>query len=178
MDVSGISNPSGAPVLNFVLDKSRFDVDMQVELPMYGKAWNFVVQDTMNITLGSDITKAEQLFFRTNTNNGFPTDARIQIYFLNQFNVVLDSLSSPSTMIAAGAPVGPAPGYKVTTPVLTTNETTFNKDKIMKLQGCEKAVVRAYLNTTDANSGQLVKFYSDYTIDIRVGLRAIFDVQY
>ncbi|RUM40656.1 MAG: hypothetical protein DSY70_03070, partial [Desulfobulbus sp.] len=37
-----LTNPQGTPIDNFVLDSSHITVDLKIELPLYGRALNFV----------------------------------------------------------------------------------------------------------------------------------------
>ena len=176
-DIAGVSNPGGSPAANFVLETSRFGIDAQIELPLFGKAWDFVLQDTMELSFGEDIDQAEYILFRLNTVNGFPVDAIQQVYFLDEFNVVVDSLLTPAQMTVSAAPVGGAPDYRVYEKTHKLTETAFEKNRIANLSRVERAVIRARLNTLNAGS-QVVKLFSDYSIEVRLGARIKFRIVY
>lgn len=177
-DITGLTNPTGAPAANFALDTSRFSIDAQVELPLHGKAWDFILLDTIDdLTLGEDIDKAEYVTFRINTNNGFPVDAIQQVYFLNEHGVILDSLLVPEQQVVIAAPVGGAPDYRVTEFRHKLTEATIYQDRLVNLKGTKKALIKARLNTLNAGSQQ-VKIYSDYILELRVAFRAKFRINY
>jgi hypothetical protein len=181
VDVAGQSNPAGGTNTNFVLDNSAFNVNMEVELPLFGKSWDFIVQDTMDINFGIDLDNVQTIYFRINTQNAFPTDAKVQVYFLNPGNVIVDSLLTPLQQVIVGAPVGPGPDYRTTTSIHKLTETMFTGQRVKNLANVEKVIVKGYLNTTNCynpGSTQLVKFYSDYGLDTRIAFRAILNVEY
>lgn len=180
-DVNGLSNPAVGTNTNFVTDKSAFNVNMEIELPLYGRSWDFIVQDTMNVDFGLNLENVKTIYFRINTQNAFPADARIQVYFLDMNDIIIDSLMTPLQQVVAAAPVGPGPEYRTTTSVHKLTETMFTGERVKKLENVNKVIVKGYLNTTDCiNSGstQFVKFYSDYGLDTHISFRAILNVDY
>ncbi len=174
-NVSGMSNPNGGISNNFALDTSRLMVDAQIEMPFFGRAWDFVLQDTSDLTFGQDIDKIEFVIFRINTTNGFPVEAIEQLFFLDENNHIIDSLLTPEQQILAPAPCNGAPDYRVTSPATKMTEITFYKSRMLPLKNCKKIVTREKLQTTNSAT-DLVKFYSDYNINVRLGLRVKFDV--
>jgi hypothetical protein len=176
-DIHGLSNPGGGISNNFALDTSRLNVDAQVEIPLFGKAWDFVLQDTTDLELGQDLENIEFMLFRLNTTNGFPVEAIQQLIFLDDANHVIDSLLTPEQQTLAPAPCSGTPDYKVTSSVLKLTEITLYNDRIKKLKNCKKVIIRAKLKTTQ-NGTEPVKFYSDYSINVKVGLRIKFKVNY
>jgi hypothetical protein len=153
------------------------NVDAQVELPLFGKAWDFILQDTTDLELGQDMDKIEYMLFKINTSNGFPVEAIQQLLFLDDSDHVIDSLLTPEQQTLSPAPVGVSPDYKVTSSVLKLTEISLYQDRIFRLKNCKKIIVRAKLKTTQSGT-QPVKFYSDYSINVRVGLRIKFKVNY
>ncbi len=176
-DISGLSNPSGAPASNFATAASHFNVNMQVELPLYGRAWNFVLQDTTKFDFGTDIDRAEYLEFRINTQNGFPIDAITQLYFLDASNHVIDSILPQDEQIISGALSGGAPDYRVYESVHKLTQIVFEKSRLTALKNTKKLIIRGRLATSQ-NGSQIVKIYSDYALEVRLAVRAKFNVQY
>jgi len=171
--VSGLSNPFGNPVTdqNFVLDSSRFGVDVEVELPMYGSAWDFKLQDTLDFSFGEDIDKLEWVLFKINTMNGFPVDATMQIYFADSVYNVKDSLLLPLDQVIASGIVGSPPDYKVIAPTHKYVSSLMNKDRLEHLTDVTKLFIFCKLATVN-NGSNIVKFYSDYNIDVKIGIQA------
>ncbi|MEI7595147.1 MAG: hypothetical protein WCK02_05315 [Bacteroidota bacterium] len=168
--LTGLSNPQATPIKNFVLENSRFDVDLQVELPLYGRAWNFVLQDTFDFEF-SKIQEIDWISFKINTTNSFPLESQIQVLFADSNYVVIDSLLNPLQSVVAAGIAGPAPAYKVTVPTNKITETTLTAAKLDKLANCKKIIVRGKLATTN-NGNDIVKIYSNYKLDVKLGTRA------
>ncbi|NVO03380.1 MAG: hypothetical protein HXX09_11835 [Bacteroidetes bacterium] len=174
--LSGTSNPGGPTAMpNFVCDTSRLRAEIQVELPLWGKAWNFVLIDTIAFEL-KDVKEIESILFKINIDNGFPIDSRVQLYFTDSTSTVLDSLLNPFQQVVYGAPVGSAPDYKVISPVKKVTETTMGRARLDHLLNVKKMIIKAYINTYDATN-TFVKLYSDYNIDVRVGVKAQLKIQ-
>jgi len=176
-DISGMSNPSGAPASNFALAGSRFDIDAKVELPLFGKTSDFILADTVAFKLGEDLDAAEYIDFRINTTNGFPVDATIQLYFMDKFNNVLDSMLTPAQQSLTAALADGSPDYLVYQSSHKLTESHFVKSRLTNLKTTEKVLVRASLKTAQSGT-QIVKFYSFYNLEVRVGVRAKFNVIY
>jgi hypothetical protein len=115
--------------------------------------------------------------FRINTDNGFPVDAVMQLYFADENNVILDSLLIPAQQVLAAAPVGPGPDYRVTQPTHARVEARIEQPRLMNLEPTKKVFVVAKCATI-YNGTQIVKIYSDYALDVRVGVRAQFKVDF
>jgi len=169
--ISAQSNPSGIPTTNFVLDTSRFTVNAQLELPLWGKAWDFILQDTIAFdyqsTTPMDVEWAE---FKLILDNGFPIDGKCQLYFVDSDYAVLDSLLNPFQQALVSAIPGSPPDYRVVSNTKTTTKIRWDGPRWAHLATCKHILVRAYLNT--ANSGTtIVKIYSDYGLDTRLGVR-------
>jgi hypothetical protein len=65
-----------------------------------------------------------------------------------------------------GAPVGGPPEYRVTSTVHKMTDANLTSDRIKNILDAKKMILRAGLSTTNE---QLVKIYSDYTIQIQLG---------
>jgi hypothetical protein len=176
-DISGMSNPGGGISNNFALDTSRLKVDAQIEIPMFGKALNFILGDTIDLEFGQDMDKVEFMLFKINTTNGFPVEAIQQLYFIDEAGHPIDSLLVPEQQTLTAAPCNGAPDYRVTQSVLKSTESRFEHNRVVPLKNCKKIVIRARLLTTQSGT-QLVKFYSDYSLLVRIALRVKFNVNY
>ena len=77
---NAMTNPNGAVSENFLRDSSRFNIDVEFGLPLYGKVANFAVQDTFDFTV-DNIDQVQQLLIRSDIINEFPMDAKMQIFF-------------------------------------------------------------------------------------------------
>jgi len=169
-NISATCNPAGPPNTNFVLDTSRIKVNAQLELPLYGKAWDFILQDTAEFTY-MDVNEADWVELKLILDNGFPIDGLVQLYFTDSNYVVKDSLLNPFQQVMMSAIPGGPPDYKVVQNTKKTTLIRWEGSRWRNLKDCKKILVRAELNT--ANSGTtIVKLYSSYGLDVRLGVRA------
>lgn len=166
----GHANPTGIYQPNFMLDTSSFKVDIELEMPLFGRAWNFVIQDTIDFTFD----KIEELVyanFKINILNGFPIDAKMQIYITDSLYNPLDSLFTGEQIVVSAANVGGAPDYRVTTSTLKYTEVNLSQSRLTNLTHAKKMLIRSKLNTTN-NGNDIMKIYSDYLIDVRMAVQA------
>jgi len=166
----GHANPSGIYTPNFVLDTSRFKVDVEMEMPLFGRAWDFIIEDTVDFTF-EKIEELVYINFKINITNGFPVDSKIQIVITDSLYNPLDSLFPTAQYVIQSANMGPAPDYKVTTPVHKYTEVNLSQTRLTNLTNARKMLIIATLNTKN-NGNDIVKFYSDYMIDVRMAARA------
>ncbi|MCB0704543.1 MAG: hypothetical protein KDC34_04510 [Saprospiraceae bacterium] len=104
-DVDAITNPdNNTDIRGFIVDGSKYQVSVEVDLPIFGSASGFVVVDTIDLNFDgfSDIESVE---FKLITENNLPLNVGIQAYFVDEYGVVLDSLLSENTDLISAAPV-------------------------------------------------------------------------
>ncbi|MCX6272896.1 MAG: hypothetical protein NTU44_17130 [Bacteroidetes bacterium] len=172
-DITGKSNPDGNPAAeNFVLDSSRFSIVARVDLPFFGAVSDFSMEDTLDFTF-NDITNIDEFAFRMVTMNRFPVNIQLQAYFADSQYHILDSLIyDQNYVLIKAAAVGGAPLYRIIEdpppPVYTYLPKPLNRERLSRLANCKKMLIRAGLSST--NNG-LVKIYSDYNLDVRMGAR-------
>lgn len=174
------SNPL-AKALNFIIDTSRIKVDMEVQLPLYGIATNFMVIDTVK-DFKLDINSnnnfyVKSLTMRSYISNGFPTNVNLQVIFTDSLYVPIDSLFAPAQLSIPSAIVDGA--GKVTSPTQRTTDCVFDKARIDNLGKTRRALVVAYISTYKDNFGisQPVKIYSNYMLDLKLGIQGIVNVK-
>ncbi|HNW99574.1 MAG TPA: hypothetical protein PKK00_14300 [Bacteroidales bacterium] len=156
---------------NFVIDTSKISLDVEVEIPFHGSVSDYALQDTVDFSLSEDIEKIDWLIFRVNTLNGFPLDATMQIYFVDSLEKKIDSLLVPEEQVITSGVIGPAPDYKVVSPTHKLTTDKISHDRLMNMINVKKIYIYSKLET--ANSGNtIIKMYSDYNIDIKIGIQA------
>ncbi|HUW04968.1 MAG TPA: hypothetical protein VMW01_01795, partial [Williamwhitmania sp.] len=169
-----MTNPSGEVSENFLRDSSRFNIDVEFGLPLYGSVANFAVQDTFDFKV-DNIDQVQQLLLRSDIINEFPMDANIQIYFTDGSFNVLDSLVTDNTVIV------PAGDVNFTTGVATKatekiSNFTYDRARIDKIVGSEKLLVKAVMSTS-GSVGQNVKIYSNYRLQVKLAAQAQLNVK-
>ncbi|MDL2262891.1 hypothetical protein LJC11_05260 [Bacteroidales bacterium OttesenSCG-928-I21] len=168
----GQTNPTGeANRNNFVTENSILNVDVEIELPLWGYIYNFQSQDTFKLDLPDDISdKAiKRLLLRLEVDNGFPIELFSQLYFLDENDILIDSLltETPQQVISSALLDGNGM-VQQTTKKITIIE--LDAEKASKIVGRTKSVVyKAWANTTNAETDKLVKVYKDYKIKFDLG---------
>jgi hypothetical protein len=167
--VDAISNPTGVSSTNFVIDTSKVSLDMEVNLPMYGTAKDFAVQDTFDFKF-ANVDKIESCLLRTQIKNGFPVDVEMQVYFVDENYSILDSLLLPNQLVLSAANVNLASGAVVNAQQKTT-DVDLDAAKISHLNQTKKIIVRATATTLNGGNTN-VKIYDFYKLDVQIGAKA------
>jgi len=170
------SNPTGTIQYNFIQDTSRLAVDLEVELPLWGWAKWWILQDTLDFNFSDyykdstiDLHNVEWVKFRLNILNGMPTEASVQIYLTDTLYNIIDSIFTPpnDTIIASGILGGTG---KVIAPTRKTSDVIYTNSRLANLHNVKKALVRGYVHTTNKGA-TIVRFYSEYAIDVKMGVQ-------
>ena len=167
-DIDGLTNPDqNTTIIGFMTDSSKFELQVEVEVPMIGKAKNFEINDTFNINLSqaTDVTQAE---FKIITDNGMPIELSLQGYFATSNGAIIDSIYTAKSPILRGATVSTA---GLPTGITTTeNLITINAEKLKKVRGATKLILRNSFSTTN-NGAVPVKLTSTQGVRVRIGVR-------
>ncbi len=184
LDVDGRINPLGTEH-NFVTDSSEYSVLMELFLPMNGYANGLVVKDTLDFVFNDFYDRPPEeiksLMLRFNFFNGFPLNIKIQAYFFDENDVLLDSLfrdpDDPASFIPAA--IDSDGDGKVDPPVDSYDvEVGLSREQIDNLSRSSYMVVYYTLTTpgADENPPEKVQFYLDYFFDVHVGAIGELDV--
>lgn len=172
-NIQGITNPDGNSASNFITDQSQVDIDLEMELPLNGSAFDFVIQDTMDFTFPYEIEKIQEALFRLNIENGFPVEAKVQVYFTDENLNILDSLINTGQQVISSGAVNN--NGRITEPNRVITDIHFPEEKINNLYGTKKVIVTGTLSTSNTGSVP-VKIYADYSMDVRLGMQATLKV--
>ena len=166
------TNPSGVPVPNFVLDTSHISVDVTMELPLYGRAMEFELRDTSDIDTANNpnIDQVKSVQLNVITDNEFPVDANLQLYFADSNGVAFDSVFSTGRQLLKSAPVGAAPDYRTTGKSHNITKVPLNEHQIDSYIKAKKLLISAEISTFDQGT-KVVKIYSDYSLYVEVSAK-------
>jgi len=167
----------GTTTPNFITDSSSFSVEVEVKLPLHGTA-NFVtLGDTVAFSMnlndpdGSDVVVNEATFV-INTYNRFPADVEMQLLFADSTGAIIDSVfTNGQVFIINGAAVGPAPSLRTSQPRHKATEVLIGRAKLDNLSKANKMIIRGRV-TTNNGGATVVKVYQDYTIEVKLAVRA------
>jgi hypothetical protein len=159
---------------NFMADTSKFRVNMNVEVPLYGHASNIILADTASIDLGNiDQSKIAKAFLKVKVSNEIPLDASIQFYLTDSNYGFIDSLLTVSqTKIIPGSKVDTNGDLQTAGQVDEMIE--LDPVKLSKVFTSKKIIIRARVTTAKDAQGNLpdVKFKSQYKMDVNLGFKA------
>jgi len=168
LKAEGRLNPAQNPEdENFVLDTSYLKADVSLELKLFGSASGFTIADTVDFEM-EQLDEAEYLEFAVDVSNGFPINAEIQLYFVDSVYNELHSLLPEDEILMPAAAVGNSPDYKVLAPAEKITYIELDKEEMEIITNAREIIIRATLSTYD---NDLVKIYSDYSIELMVGAR-------
>tara|TARA_Y100000766_G_scaffold248719_1_gene230663 strand:- start:3766 stop:5877 length:2112 start_codon:yes stop_codon:yes gene_type:complete len=173
-DFSGGLNPDGWTDKNFALDTSKVDITLDLTIPIYGTVTDFNITDTIKIdsSLSQIFEFVKRASLRTNVNNGLPLEGIVKFYITDENYVVLDSLecSDGNNVLIEAAEVDPGTGDVINNGFRQADLVADEDDvNFLKTAG-NNLIISATLST--ANSGNNVKIYTDYSIEIKMGILA------
>lgn len=174
--IYGKCNPNGNTDNNFITDNSRYNVDVEFELPIWGYADFLVLQDTMVFEtkdfFKEDFDEIKRLVFRLNTTNSFPVEIHTQLYFADENYVILDSMFQDTKLIASGEDLD---GDGKFDPVESEPvEAELTRERIDNIESCKYLIMKGRIKTwqSEATPPESVKFYVDYALDAYLGVIA------
>jgi hypothetical protein len=172
MEIRAETNPAGAPdQYNFVDINSLLDVSVQVDLPLIANIDDLVAEETVDFNNGTDLEEAKSVMLRVITENELPLGGEIELQFLDASNNIVFTVSERPVFTAA--PI--ASGDRTTEVAVTTVDVQFTESDIRAIENATRINVMVRLATTDASSGNAVKFFSDYELKIKLAAQA--DIQ-
>ena len=167
-NVSSQSNPGGTVYTNFITDTSQFNVDMEVDLPLYGTVTNFMFQDTVAYGFNLQTNNVEAITVRAYISNGFPIDVGMRIAFVDSaYNVIDELISPPNKVVIPSASVGS--NGMVTASTQSSADFSIPSSVIPQLNKVKYILLGAVANTVN-NGGSNVKIYDFYRLDIKLGV--------
>jgi hypothetical protein len=161
------TNPLGniAGSNDFIYSDKLLKAILEMEIPLSFVATNLTLVDTVDLKIGNK-NGTNNLKSGTITmiaDNGFPFDAALQIYMLNDNNAITDSLFTGSNTILK-APLNTS--YRAIGKTTTTLIIPVSESKMNALYNTKKIVFKTIYNTS--NQPQYMKIYSDYGIDLKL----------
>lgn len=173
MEVNASTNPVNGPdQYNFVDVSSLLDVSVQVDLPLIANINNLVAEEAVDFNNGADLEEAKRLMLRVITENELPLGGNIELQFQDAANNVVFTVTERPVFEAA--PI--ASGDRTTEVATTSVDVEFLDADIRAIENATKIRVLVRLSTTDATSGNSVKFFNDYELKIKLAAQADVEV--
>lgn len=163
--ITGSTNPMGniSGGNDFYYDGYGLKLMLHLDIPLSLKAHNLTLIDTVkfNFENTSDKNKITKGLFNLIADNGFPFDALLQLYMIDENNAIIDSLLFNNLVLAA--PLGSdaiVSGVK-----RTVINAPVPAEKLDKLYLTKKMVTKLVFNT---DNSQYLKLYDFYKIDLKL----------
>lgn len=163
LNTNPLGNISGSN--DFIYSDKLLKARMDMEIPLSLVATNLTLADTLalNISNNNGVQNIHSGTITLFANNGFPFNAALQLYLLNDNNVVTDSLVGYTNTIDEASVNS---SYRVISKKLTKIVIPVSEDKMNLLYNTKKVMLKIKFNTI--NQPQYIKIFSDYTIDVRL----------
>ena len=167
-DVDAEPNPDSlTSIRGFLTDSSYFKVQLEAELPIYGRASDFEARDTFSINF-DDFDELSSVAFKILTENEIPLDVGIQLYFADEQMVLLDSMFAQNAIIIAAASVDQNGNPTGSTKM--TSLSDFDEDRYNGIRSAKHLIMKARFSTSNDGT-ESVKVYKDNTVQIKVGMK-------
>jgi hypothetical protein len=162
VNMNPLGNVSGSN--DFIYTDQLINGYLDMRIPLSFMATNLTLSSVLNLNIASgdnhNINDGRLTLF---ANNGFPFDASIQLYTLNESGGIKDSIiETPTTIVQA--PVDAQ--LKVTGKRLTKLIIPVSHTKISLLYDNKKVMLRIKFNTS--TQPKYIKIYSGYAMDIKL----------
>jgi hypothetical protein len=170
--VSGSTQQGTGDESHFALDTSRLIVETEFLLPLDFRSTRIAMEDTMEFEMGDpgiDTSMVRQVKLTMSTVNELPIKLDLQVYLLDEFYQVLDSVFGENVVILAASEVDQE--GKLIQAGEEANTAIFPAEKLGKLEEIRYLQVQARMNTSELGSKD-VKLYSDYSLDFKLSLFA------
>ncbi|MEX0813467.1 MAG: hypothetical protein WD048_14710 [Chitinophagales bacterium] len=160
------ANTNPFTVLGFLTDESQFTIDVDLEIPLQGRIDNLVLADTFAMEL-DNIEEIDYADFKLFTENTFPVDLQIQVYFTDDQDQIVDSLlSTPKIILASGIA---EPGSDIRIPVQEETIISFGAEKLDHFFNSSKMTVNVRLASTGGGA-ESVRFLSTQSLSVKLGV--------
>ncbi len=164
-DVVGIINPEDAQTTGFIAEDSKVKGEFSIEIPIYGTASDFTIESISDFEL-EDIEQISHAEFKLITDNGIPLDLEMQVYFMDENGLEIDSLLQGQTALLSAPEMG-ANGAVINT-TEQTNIIEIPAERVNLIQTAKQIKVKASLST--ANQGMTpVRILSTQELKVRLG---------
>ena len=159
---------------NFITDTSSLKINMHVEVPLYGHAYDIVLSDTVDLDLSDeDDSNIESAFLRVSAFNEMPLDANIQLLLTDESYTPIASLVPVDRTLLIKSSTVNGSGDLLSAGVVD-ELIPIDRDNIQKIFQADYIIIRAQVATTKDSGASYpdVKFKADYRMDVKLGLQA------
>ncbi len=174
-DADIVSNPNGSSN-NFMTDDSRAKIEALVELPLFGYAYNWTLDDTLDFNFDEEnVKEVKKVILRAVIENHYPVNAEMQLYLMDENFNTLDSLIQDSLIQNKEDYViksGKVQGTKVVSATTTLLDIPFSQKRVPHLLNAEYLRIKGRAASEKADpENKKVKIFEDYYMDLQLGVK-------
>lgn len=151
----------------FLIDTSRLQVLVDVELPLYGYLMGVTAADTATMDIPDDETITQATII-INAENCFPITVGIQLYLLDSSYNLMDSIIKPYRHLLPPGQVDPSTG-NIIQPATQQLKIPLTGTTLRSAQKAAYLRLWAFAESIGADRGENVKIYSFYYVRVKVG---------
>lgn len=149
---------------DFIYSDKLMKANLDIEIPLSLVASNLTLVDTLDLNISNpDDQSVKSGTLTLIADNGFPFDASLQIYLLNEVNSVVDSVFANANIIDE-APINS--DLRVIRKKQTRIALPLSESKMNLLYHTKKLKLKVKFNTSA--QPQYIKIYSEYSIDVKL----------
>jgi len=153
-------NPNGSSSQqDFIYPSQSINGQINLEIPLNLIANNLAIIDTTNMTLLNDEEFEIDKIFLT-INNGFPFDAEIKLFLLDENNLIIDTLLQNTSIMS---------GITDDNNIVIENSTSSIEIDYTNFESVKKIITHSNFST--ASNNEYIKLYSSYNLDVTLSAK-------
>ncbi|MEM9829528.1 MAG: hypothetical protein AAF944_02765 [Bacteroidota bacterium] len=155
---------------SFISSESQIGVDLNLELPL-DAGFDITLEDSIEVSF-SELEDVEELKLLLKTENDFPIDADLQVFFLDtEGNIIEDSegeqirlFEGEDKFLVAAEIINSATGETKPANTDLPISASIDREKFESIRDASHLLVRAEFNSVSDQNNNRVKLYSFYSI--------------
>ena len=158
---------------DFIYSDRLISTRIGIVMPLRFAFNQLLLADTLPFTINNttDFDPIGDAILSLIADNGFPIDLNVQLFLVDTFGTVTDSLLIPD--LIAGAPYDA--NYRATGMQRTIVKIPIDAERKNRLLGVKQVGLRIKFNTPDYP--QPIQFYSDYKLEIKIVADGIYSIR-
>ncbi len=168
------ANPIADPTKNQFLKKgTNISVNVELDLPMAFSTNNFQLSDTTDFDI-DPLKNFKEVTLGLNIDNGFPFEANVKAYLLDDANQVIDSIQADKIIASA---ITDANGRTIQTSK-SRSRIVLSKERLDRLVSLKAKKIRSVSSLITENNGtKTIRIYTDYKMKIAIGVIGKIDIK-
>ncbi len=165
--ISGVINPEELNEDIFLTNKSKLQIESEINIPVYGKLENYIGYDTIPIVPWEN-TNFRQATLHLYTENEMPVEVTLEAVLLDSAKTKIGNLWEGPLLLALAADQNKVPDGEQ----ISKHEVPLSLDLLQQLRENSSIGLKISLKTTSAESAQVT---TQQTVRIFAGIKLVLD---